>query len=206
MIELVAFLGNHGREYAGNRHNAGRMLSGYLPFASSLSWQGKFKGLYSVLDQSRISPAAAPAGAPAAEAPARIHFLMPETYMNLSGDSVQAAAAFFKIPPDRILLVHDELELPLGTASFKFSGGLGGHNGLRSMVARFGTPDFWRLRIGIGRPGHTDISGWVLSDFTAPEREILALVLPASADALVRALATGAEKLLPEWGKKKLAP
>ncbi|HCM28751.1 MAG TPA: peptidyl-tRNA hydrolase, partial [Treponema sp.] len=144
--------------------------------------------------------------APAAEAPARIHFLMPETYMNLSGDSVQAAAAFFKIPPDRILLVHDELELPLGTASFKFSGGLGGHNGLRSMVARFGTPDFWRLRIGIGRPGHTDISGWVLSDFTAPEREILALVLPAAADALVRALASGAEKLLPEWGKKKLAP
>jgi PTH1 family peptidyl-tRNA hydrolase len=200
MIELVAFLGNHGREYAGNRHNAGRMLSARLPFASSLAWQAKFKGLYASLDRSRITQAAP------ADAPSRIHFLMPETYMNLSGDSVQAAAAFFKIPPERILVVHDELELPLGTASFKFSGGLGGHNGLRSMVSRFGTPDFWRLRLGIGRPGHTDISLWVLSDFTAQEREILDPVLGYSAEALVLALGGGGESLLPEWNKKKLYP
>jgi PTH1 family peptidyl-tRNA hydrolase len=73
---------------------------------------------------------------------------MPETYMNLSGESIHGAASFFKIPPERILLVHDELELPLGTAAFKFSGGLGGHNGLRSIKACFGTAGFWRLRIG----------------------------------------------------------
>jgi PTH1 family peptidyl-tRNA hydrolase len=102
------------------------------------------------------------------------------------------------------MVVHDELELPLGTAAFKFSGGLGGHNGLRSMKACFGTPDFWRLRIGIGRPDHDDISGWVLSDFSAAERPVLDHVLVAAAEALVRALLEGPEKLLPEWNKKNL--
>jgi PTH1 family peptidyl-tRNA hydrolase len=129
---------------------------------------------------------------------------MPETYMNLSGDSVYAAAAFFKIPRDRILVVHDELELPLGTAALKFSGGLGGHNGLRSMKANFGAADFWRLRIGIGRPDHDDISGWVLSDFDRAEWPLLDQVLDAAATALVRLLTEGPEALLPEWNKKKL--
>jgi PTH1 family peptidyl-tRNA hydrolase len=126
--------------------------------------------------------------------------------MNLSGESVQAAASFFKIAPDRILVVHDELELPLGTAALKFSGGLGGHNGLRSLRACLGTADFWRLRIGIGRPNHNDISGWALSDFTGPEWEILDQVLPAAAAALIRALEEGPETLLPEWNKKILVP
>jgi PTH1 family peptidyl-tRNA hydrolase len=143
------------------------------------------------------------------DGPSRLHFLMPETYMNLSGESVQAVASFFKIPPARILVVHDELEIPLGTAAFKLGGGLGGHNGLRSIKACFGTPDFWRLRIGIGRPEPADrrsgdISGWVLSDFSAAERPVLEQVLDAAAAALVRALVEGPEKLLPEWNKKKL--
>jgi PTH1 family peptidyl-tRNA hydrolase len=124
--------------------------------------------------------------------------------MNLSGDSGFAAASFFKIPPERILVVHDELEIPLGTASFKFSGGLGGHNGLRSMKANFGTADFWRLRIGIGRPNHDDIAGWVLSDFTRAEEPILEQVLDAAACALVTALLRGPESLLPEWNKKRI--
>jgi PTH1 family peptidyl-tRNA hydrolase len=131
---------------------------------------------------------------------------MPETYMNRSGDSVYAAASFFKIPPERILVVHDELELPLGTAGLKFSGGLGGHNGLRSVKGTLGTADFWRFRIGIGRPNHDDISGWVLSDFTPQERPPLDQVLAASAEALVRILAEGPETLLPEWHKKRIWP
>jgi PTH1 family peptidyl-tRNA hydrolase len=131
---------------------------------------------------------------------------MPETYMNRSGESVLAAASFFHIPPERILAVHDELELPLGTAAFKFSGGLGGHNGLRSLRACFGTADFWRLRIGIGRPNHRDISGWVLSDFSAAEREILDQVLSAAAAALAQALEQGPETLLPEWNKRVVVP
>jgi PTH1 family peptidyl-tRNA hydrolase len=204
MIELIAFLGNPGQEYAGNRHNAGRLLAERLPFAGSLSWQKKYKGLYTSLETSRLPGIGEIGSQAAADIPSRLHFLMPETYMNLSGESVRAAASFFKIPPARILVVHDELELPLGTAAFKFSGGLGGHNGLRSMKACFGTPDFWRLRIGIGRPDHDDISGWVLSDFSAAERPVLDQVLDAAAAALLRALLEGPEKLLPEWNKKKL--
>jgi PTH1 family peptidyl-tRNA hydrolase len=107
--------------------------------------------------------------------------------MNLSGDSVAAAAGFLNIKPENILVVHDELELPLGRWAFKFSGGLGGHNGLRSIKARLGTADFWRLRIGIGRPNHHDISGWVLSDFTPEDRELLAPVLEKCSRALTPA-------------------
>ncbi|MDR2159550.1 MAG: aminoacyl-tRNA hydrolase [Treponema sp.] len=148
--------------------------------------------------------------------PGKLHFLLPETFMNLSGESVQAAAAFFKIPPERILVVHDELELPLGTVSLKFSGGLGGHNGLRSLKASLGTADFWRLRIGIGRPGDRvpgqggppgsgkGIIDWVLSDFSAAEEALLGPALAAAAAVLVRALAYGPETLLPEWGKKRV--
>ena len=139
---------------------------------------------------------------------------MPETFMNLSGDS--AAAAFFKIPPERILVVHDELELPLGILSLKFAGGLGGHNGLRSMKARLGTADFWRLRIGIGRPddrapgeGGPPGSGkgiidWVLSDFTAAERSALDQVLDAAVPLFVQTLVSEPETLLPEWKKKNV--
>jgi PTH1 family peptidyl-tRNA hydrolase len=204
MIELIAFLGNPGGEYAKNRHNAGRLLAEFLPFARSLSWQKKYKGLYAGLDRAALQ-ALSPQAAPVPEAPGRLHFLLPGTYMNLSGEPVQAAASFFKVPPARILVVHDELELPLGTVSFKFSGGLGGHNGLRSMKACFGSPDFWRLRIGIGRPNHDDISGWVLSDFNAAEQPVLDQVLEAAAAALTRAILEGPENLLPEWHKKKLS-
>ena len=125
--------------------------------------------------------------------------------MNLSGDSAAAAAGFFNIKPENILVVHDELELALGQGAFKFSGGLGGHNGLRSMRARLGTADFWRLRIGIGRPGHDDISGWVLSDFAPGDRDLLALVLEECSRALIRALLRGPRILLPEWNKKRIA-
>ncbi|MDR0553506.1 MAG: aminoacyl-tRNA hydrolase [Treponema sp.] len=194
MIELTVFLGNPGREYAHNRHNAGRLLAERLPFAGALVWQRKYKGLYGALKADDIGAPDCTAGA---------HFLMPETYMNLSGDSVSAAASFFKIPPERILVVHDELELPLGTAALKFSGGLGGHNGLRSIKDRLGAADFWRLRIGIGRPGGGDISGWVLSDFAPDEAPLLERVLSACADALTRSLREGPERMLPEWNKKR---
>jgi PTH1 family peptidyl-tRNA hydrolase len=204
MITLAAFLGNPGEAYRGNRHNAGWLLAETLPFFSSLDWKKKYRGRYAVIDGDRLRPYAGEgAGAEPAE---RIHLLMPETYMNLSGDSVAAAALFFKIKPEQILVIHDELELSLGQVSLKFSGGLGGHNGLRSMKARFGTADFWRLRIGIGRPGHSDISAWVLSDFSSPEREALGLVLEAATGVLIRALVFGPEGLLPEWNKKKISP
>jgi len=100
--------------------------------------------------------------------------LKPQTYMNLSGDSVQPCAAFFKISPKDILVVHDELDLPFGTLRLKFGGGHAGHNGVRSLVTRFGTGDFARLRVGVGRPA-TAFRGqnadWVLDDFAGDERQ-----------------------------------
>jgi len=196
MIKLAAFLGNPGKKYAQNRHNAGRMLAEALPFYQSLSWQKKYKGLYSVNDG--------------------IHFLMPETYMNLSGESVLAAAAFFKIDIKEIIVVHDELELPLGTVSLKFAGGLGGHNGLRSMNKCFASPDFWRLRIGVGRPDSRlpgeggpagsgeGIVDWVLTDFYETEKETLNLALEAGAGLLIKTFTEEPDTLLNEWKKKKI--
>ena len=202
MIKLAAFLGNPGSKYANNRHNAGRLLAQYLPFYSSLSWQKKYKGLYAFYND--------------------IHFLQPETYMNLSGTSVQAAAAFFKIKLDEIIVIHDELELPLGCISLKFAGGLGGHNGLRSMKACFGSADCWRIRVGIGRPDsrlpgeggpaglHSRMPGegitdWVLNDFSKSEEELLALSLGSGANLLMQTFSCEPESLLKEWAKKKIS-
>jgi len=196
MIKLAAFLGNPGPEYAKNRHNAGRMLAAALPFYQSLFWLKKFNGLYATYES--------------------CHFIMPETYMNLSGTSIQTAAAFYKIKVDEIIVIHDELELPLGTISLKYSGGLGGHNGLRSMKNCFGSADFWRLRIGLGRPDSRlpgeggpagsgeGIIDWVLADFTEAEHEKLDPVLKAGADLLAHIFEVEPDTLLKEWAKKKI--
>ena len=203
MIKLAAFLGNPGLGYARNRHNAGRMTAQALPFYASLSWQKKYNGLY-----------ASGAG---------IHLIMPETYMNLSGVSVQAAASFFKIEIEEVIVIHDELELPLGTISLKKGGGLGGHNGLRSMNKSFGGADFWRLRIGIGRPdarlpgegghegsasketGGVGIIDWVLTDFSAAELEVLNPALEAAANLLMSIFKDEPDSFLKEWAKKKIS-
>jgi len=187
MIGLVAFLGNPGEEYSLNRHNAGFLLSENPKISSGLKWQKKFKGFYAVFN-------------------GRVHFIKPLTYMNLSGQSVSQAASFFKIKTDAVIVVHDELELPLGVVSLKFGGGLGGHNGLRSMKASLGSADFWRIRIGIGRPGTDggEVIDWVLSNFDATEKEILDKVLEAAADLLLSVLAGNPEDFLPEWAKKKI--
>jgi len=203
MIKLAAFLGNPGEKYAKNRHNAGRMLVQAFSFYSSLSWQKKFKGLYAV-------------NSAAGALNENVHFIMPETYMNLSGESVFAAASFYKIDLKEIIVIHDELELPLGTISLKFAGGLGGHNGLRSMNKCFGSADFWRLRVGIGRPdsrlpgegGHAGsgegIHDWVLSDFSNDEKETLNPALEAGAGLLMKLFTEEPEQYLKEWAKKKI--
>jgi PTH1 family peptidyl-tRNA hydrolase len=136
--------------------------------------------------------------------------------MNLSGESVYAAAAFYKIKLEEIIVVHDELELPLGVISLKFAGGLGGHNGLRSMKSCFGNADCWRLRIGIGRPdsrlpgeGGPAGSGegiveWVLTDFSKNEQEMLIPVFDAGANLLMQTFEYDPQTLLNEWKKKKI--
>ena len=110
-----------------------------------------------------------------------IHLLQPQTYMNLSGKSVSALARFFKISPDSILVVHDELDLPPGEAKLKFGGGHAGHNGLRDIHAQLGTPDYWRLRLGIGHPGDkSEVAGWVLRKPPAEQREQIEACLQRS--------------------------
>jgi peptidyl-tRNA hydrolase, PTH1 family len=188
MIRLYAFLGNHGREYAGNRHNVAWQFLEALPFYGELRWERKFKG--------RFATRETPSG--------RTWILCPETFMNLSGDSAAELMRFYQIAPSELLAVHDELELPFGSFGLKMGGGLGGHNGLRSLEARLGTRDYARLRFGIGRPEHPDIAGYVLSDFSHEERERLAAsVFPSAAKVLEACTDDGFEKALGEYQKVK---
>ena len=139
--------------------------------------------------------------------PDKIYFLKPLTYMNLSGESVGELARFYKILPEEILVVHDELELPLGTVSLKWSGGLGGHNGLRSMKSTFGTADFWRLRFGLTKPQNRDIADYVLSNFTADEQIILAQEFAQTNEMFAKFLLSTDEnqqRILQGWSKRKL--
>jgi PTH1 family peptidyl-tRNA hydrolase len=149
---LVVGLGNPGREYARNRHNVGQLVVDELARRHGGSWRGKFSGQVAEV---RIDGH-------------KVALLKPETYMNDSGRSVQAAARFFKVDPDAILVVHDEGDFDLGRLQARRGGGLAGHNGLRSVAQQLGTSDFLRLRVGVGRPGRGDprpLADYVLSDF-----------------------------------------
>ena len=149
---LVVGLGNPGREYAGQRHNVGAMVVDELARRHGASWKGKFSGQFAEL---RLDGH-------------RVALLKPETYMNESGRSVAAAARFYKLEPDAILVIHDEGDFDLGRLQVRKGGGLAGHNGLRSIVQHLKTADFMRLRIGVGRPRRGDprpLADYVLSDF-----------------------------------------
>lgn len=153
---LVVGLGNPGREYARNRHNVGWLVADELARRHDGAWRAKFSGQVAEV---RIDGH-------------RVALLKPETFMNESGRSVQAAAAFFKVAPDAILIVHDEGDLEPGRLQVRQGGGLAGHNGLRSIATHLGTEDFLRLRIGVGRPGRGDrrsLADYVLSNFEAAD-------------------------------------
>ncbi|MDY2842388.1 MAG: aminoacyl-tRNA hydrolase [Treponema sp.] len=217
MIKLVAFLGNYGAEYAGTRHNVAWTFAEQLPFYDRLSFQNKFKGDYAAVETKTLAQwfadtkmyAKKDGSAPVVpeDAPDKIYFLKPLTYMNLSGESVGELARFYKINLSEILVVHDELELPIGTVSLKWSGGLGGHNGLRSMKTTFGTADFWRLRFGLTKPVDRDIAGYVLSKFTADENIILAQEFAQTNEMFAKFLLSNDEnqkRILQSWTKKKI--
>lgn len=145
-------MGNPGREYARNRHNAGYLVVDELARRHGGSWKSKFSGQV----------------AEVRHGDARLVLLKPETYMNESGRSVGAAAAFFKVEPADVLVVHDEGDFDLGRLEIKHGGGLAGHNGLRSIAQALGTQDFTRLRIGVGRPERGDprsLADYVLANF-----------------------------------------
>ncbi len=216
MIRLTAFLGNYGREYERTRHNAAWQFAESIPFLSKLSWQSKFFGTFAASEAERLAELFFAAGIAdtkdgrplqaAKNAAERIYFLKPETYMNNSGQSVAALAGFYKIRPEEILVIHDELELPPGTLSLKWAGGLGGHNGLRSIRAHCGTADFWRLRFGIGKPADCpDVASYVLSPFSAGEWETLETAFSKAALLFAKLLlGQDAHTLLSEWKKVRV--
>jgi PTH1 family peptidyl-tRNA hydrolase len=169
---LVVGLGNPGREYARNRHNVGWLVVDELARRHDGAWKGKFNGQ---LAEIRIDGH-------------KVALLKPETFMNESGRSVQAALRFYKLQPDAVLVVHDDSDLETGRLQARPGGGLAGHNGLRSVAKHLGTPDFLRLRVGVGRPGRGDrrpLADYVLSDFEPHD----------DADALVARAANAVETL-----------
>ena len=154
-IQLIVGLGNPGNEYTGTRHNAGFWWVDQVcaETGSKLNLEAKFFGHAGKLKNS-----------------SEVWLLKPTTFMNASGRSVGALAKFYKIPPEAILVIHDELDLPPGTIKLKKGGGHGGHNGLKDIAAHLGTPDFWRLRLGIGHPGDKNaVANYVLKDPTRDE-------------------------------------
>ena len=174
---LVAGLGNPGPQYAGNRHNVGFMVADLLAARAGSGFRR---------DKSRAQAASGRlAGLP-------VTLAKPTTFMNLSGGPVAALAGFYKIPPERVVVVHDELDLPFGTIRLKLGGGDNGHNGLRSVTGGLGTREYYRVRVGIGRPpGRQDPADFVLTDFRPAERKELALVLELAADAVEALLRSG---------------
>jgi peptidyl-tRNA hydrolase, PTH1 family len=176
---LVAGLGNPGREYAATRHNVGFMVADELARRLGGSWRAKFSG---DLAEVRLNGL-------------RLALLKPQTFMNESGRSVGAAARFFKVEPEDLLVIHDEVDLEPGRLQARLGGGLAGHNGLRSVAQHLGTPEFGRLRIGVGRPERGDprpVADFVLSEFS-PELDVGSLVARA-ADAVETVATEGLEE------------
>jgi len=169
-IRIVAGLGNPGREYARTRHNAGFWFVDALAqkLGATLAMESKFAGEVAKAGDVRL--------------------VKPATFMNLSGRSVAALARFYSVAPDEILVVHDELDLRAGEAKMKLGGGVAGHNGLKDVRAQLGTPDFWRLRLGIGHPRDSELTeqqvvDYVLKPPRADEREAIEAAIGRALDA-----------------------
>ena len=176
---LVAGLGNPGPRYERDRHNVGWMVVDELARRRDASFKSKFSGR---VGETRIDDR-------------RLALLKPETYMNESGRSISAAARYYKVAPEDVLVVHDDVDLELGRLQARAGGGLGGHNGLRSIAQALGTSEFLRLRIGVGRPGrgdHRDVAAFVLAPFELHEdREA---IVSRAADAVEAVVVDGIEE------------
>jgi peptidyl-tRNA hydrolase, PTH1 family len=183
-VWLVVGLGNPGKKYERTRHNVGFMTVDAMANNHRVdAFKGKFSGLF----------------ARAEIAGEHIALLKPETFMNLSGDSVQPAAAFLKVPVEGIVVVHDELDVPFGTVRVKKGGGHAGHNGLRSLIERLGTPEFLRVRLGIGRPPPDfkgDVADYVLGGFHGAEAEGLPALIAQGEKAVLGILKHGAQEAM----------
>ncbi|MET0976318.1 MAG: aminoacyl-tRNA hydrolase [Leifsonia sp.] len=176
---LVAGLGNPGPGYSGNRHNVGQMVLDEL--AGRMSAPFKTHKAGALVAEGRIVP-----GGP------KLILAKPGTFMNLSGRPVAALLKFYSLDASRLIVIHDELDVPFDTVKLKQGGGHGGHNGLRDIIAAIGTPDFTRVRVGIGRPpGRQDAADFVLRDFSSTEKQALPNLLADAADAAVHIVTDG---------------
>lgn len=184
---LVVGLGNPGKEYAGHRHNVGFRVVDLLASRVGARF-GRSKRAHAEVAEGRLG-----FGGP------KLVLVKPLTYMNLSGAAVASLGQFFKVPLERVLAVHDELDVPFGEVRVKRGGGEGGHNGLRSMSKSLGSKDYARVRFGIGRPpGRQDPADFVLSDFGSVERKELDFLVDRAADVVEAVVLEGVE-----WAQNK---
>ena len=183
---LVVGLGNPGPKYAGHRHNVGYLVAEELAERLGSPFRSHKSGRADVVE-GRV-------GAPGTSGP-RLVLARPRSYMNEIGGPVKALATFYKVPAERIVAVHDELDIPFGTMRVKLGGGDNGHNGLRALRSSLGTGDFHRVRIGVGRPpGRQEVADFLLSDYTAAERKEVPLQVVLAADAVETLLTEGLER------------
>ena len=185
-VWLVVGLGNPGDKYAGHRHNVGYLVVEELAQRLGSSFRAHKTGRADVVE-GRI-------GAPGRPGP-RVVLARPRSYMNEIGGPVKALATFYKVPYERIVAVHDELDIPFDTMRVKLGGGDNGHNGLKAVRSSLGTGEFHRVRIGVGRPpGRQEVADFLLSDFSAKERKEVPLHVVLAADAVETLIAEGLER------------
>jgi PTH1 family peptidyl-tRNA hydrolase len=184
-VWLVVGLGNPGPTYAGTRHNIGYLVTDELARRMGATFRAHKSGRADVVE-GRLAP-------PGAVAP-RVVLARPRSYMNEVGGPVKALAGFYKVTPDHLVAIHDELDIGFGTLRVKLGGGDNGHNGLKSIRSSLGTGDFYRVRAGIGRPpGRQDPADFVLSNYSAAERKELPLQVDRAADAVQSLVEKGLE-------------
>ena len=180
---IVAFLGNPGLKYNGTRHNAGFMAADAMEKKLGVSINKmRFKALTQTADISGK----------------KVLLMKPQTYMNLSGDAIVQAANFYKVLPERVIVVSDETALPIGRLRIRRGGSAGGHNGLKSVIARLGTDQFPRIRLGVGDKPHPDydMADWVLSAFKGQDAADMELVAKKAADAVECYITEGADRAM----------
>lgn len=180
---IIAFLGNPGLKYNGTRHNAGFMAADAMEKKLGVSINKmRFKALTQTADIGGK----------------KVLLMKPQTYMNLSGDAIAQAANFYKVPPERVIVVSDETALPIGRLRIRRGGSAGGHNGLKSVIARLGTDQFPRIRLGVGDKPHPDydMADWVLSAFKGQDAADMELVAKKAADAVECYITEGADRAM----------
>lgn len=186
---VVVFLGNPGPKYSGTRHNAGFITADEIEKRLNVSInRSRFKSLTAECEVSGE----------------KVLLMKPQTYMNLSGDAVIQAVSFYKLSPDHVIVVSDEMSLPVGRIRIKPKGSAGGHNGLKSIISTLGTEEFPRIRLGVGMPPNPeyDVKDWVLSTFRNQDAEDISSAAKRAADAVLSYIADGAEKTMNKFNQQ----